>query len=155
MENGTPLYFCFFIITSAIGTINSALFFVWLLEPRWKWWKTAGILFLSFFVPTMILLPLREIILVKSPVLLAVTVAAVAFCFKDKFWQKALCVTIYLVSGLIIEMGGSTVCNLVIGKPVCLGIYFGRRLVILYFYQCLYSADCLCYYHTSIPEAEF
>lgn len=117
MENGTPLYFCFFIITSAIGTINSAIFFVWLLEPRWKWWKTAGILFLSFFIPGMILLPFREIILIKSPILLAVTVAAVTFCFKDKFWQKALCVTIYLVSGLIIEMGGSTVCNLVIGKP--------------------------------------
>lgn len=66
----------------------------------------------------MILLPLREIILVKSPVLLAVTVAAVAFCFKDKFWQNgAVQVTIYLVSGLIIEMGGSTVRNLVIGKP--------------------------------------
>lgn len=109
-----------FFTVGGIGTILGALFFTFMLRPKIGRVKTCLILFLIIMIPGIIFTSLPQYTMLKAPIMLAMIIAAIILLFENAFWQKMLCLCIYMFIGISCEMLSAGVLKILYNEPFIL-----------------------------------
>ncbi len=109
-----------FFTVAGIGTFLGAMYFTLMLNPKYGRVKTCLILFLIIMVPGIIFISLPQYTMLKAPIMLAMIITAIILLFENAFWQKMLCLCIYMFIGISSEMLSAGVLKILYNEPFIL-----------------------------------